>query len=51
MLGHYRILITYYLDSILLGFSVVKIYEIVIIRYQLILKIDVNGIYMPLWVV
>ena len=42
MLGHYHVLMTYYLDSRVLGFSVVWIYMMVIIRYQLILLIDIK---------
>ena len=42
MLGHYHILMTYYLDSKVLGFSVVWIFKMVIIRYQLILLIDIK---------
>ena len=35
-------MMTYYLDSRVLGFSVVWIYGMVIIRYQLILLIDIK---------
>ena len=42
MLGHYHVLMIYYLKSRVLGFSVVWIYGIVIISYLLILLIDVK---------
>ena len=42
MLPHYNILMNYYLNSRVLGFSVVWIYGMVIIRCQLILLIDVK---------
>ena len=42
MLGHYHVLMTYYLDSRVLGFSVLLMYRTVIIRYQLILLIDIK---------
>ena len=42
MLGHYHILMTYYLDSRVLGFSVVWIYGKANIRYQLIMLIDIK---------
>ena len=42
MLGNYHILMTYYLNSRVLGFSVVYIYVMGIIRYQLILLIIVK---------
>ena len=45
MLGHYHVLMTYYLDSRVLGFSVVWIYRMVIIKYQLILLIYVKRLF------
>ena len=42
MLGHYYIMMTYYLDSKVLRFSVVWIYWMATIRYQLILQIDIK---------
>ena len=42
MLGHYHILMTYCFDARVLRFSIVWIYGMVIIRYQLILLIAVK---------
>ena len=42
MLGYYHILIIFYLNSMVLRFSVVCIYRMAIIKYQLILLIDVK---------
>ena len=42
MLGHCHILISCHLKSRVLGFLVVWIYTLIIIRYQLILLIDVK---------
>ena len=45
MLGYYHELMAYYLNTRVLKFSVVWIYRMVIIRYQLILLIDVKWLF------
>ena len=45
MLCHFHVLMTYYLDSRVLGFSELWIYRMVIIRYQLILPIDIKWLF------